>query len=219
MRDEKIYATALIVGSVSSVGMMAFHPTGHDLFTAHFSSFMKWVHVVGLTNIGLLLFGFIGLSRQLGTARIDVTAAMAAYAIALAAVATPVAVSAFLMPSLEARMLAANADTAKTAMLSNSFMFSGLMINAFVKVFVLAASVAMFFWSLAMVRTARFPKAPKAPKALAWWGMVAAVLTVVAVLAEHLKLDVHGFAAVMFAQGVWNCWTAVVMARARGMGR
>jgi hypothetical protein len=206
---SKHYGIALIVGSLGTVGMMAFHPTGHDLYTDHFAGPMKWVHMFALLNVFLLLVGYVGLSHRLGGARLDVQSAACAMLLAATAVVSPIAVSAFIMPSLEAKMIAAKSagDTHQLGMLTTVFVFCGLTIQAFAKVFVITFAGAIACWSVAMLNTKRFPTW------LGILGILTAVVLAAAVLGDHLRLDVHGFAAAMLALGVWNVSSGVVIIR------
>jgi hypothetical protein len=205
MHDNKLYGAALITGSIGGVGMMLAHPTGHDLFTEHFSALMLGVHLVALLNFGLWVFGLAGLSRELGAARTDVTAAVCAYALALGAAITPIAVSAFLAPVLEQQMLAA--DPAARALLAQSFNYTGLIINAFARTYVVTSSMAILFWSVAMIRTGKFQVA------LAAWGLLLAASAIPLVIAGYLRMDVHGFGLVMLTQGIWFIGTGVTLLR------
>jgi hypothetical protein len=207
--NSKAHGLALVLGSIAMVGMMAFHPTGRDLYTGHFADGMKWVHLVALANAGLLLFGFIGLSHRLGFARTDVIAAACAYLLAIMTVMTPIAISAFVMPSLESQLIAAKAvaDTNKLASLMSLFSFCGMLIQAFVNVFVITASTAMLFWSIAMLRTQRFAKW------LGFTGVLIASALIITLLAGHLRMSVHGFGTAMLATAIWNISAAIVMIR------
>jgi hypothetical protein len=207
--DSKIHGFALVLGSIAMVGMMAFHPTGRDLYSDHFASGMKWVHLVALTNAWLLLFGFVGLSRWLGFVRADVIAAACAYLLGIMAATTPIAISAFLMPLLESQLVAAKAaaDAGKLASLMSLFSFCGMLIEAFASVFVVTISAAMLFWSIAMLRTQRFSKW------LGITGVLTASALIITLLAGHLRMNVHGFGAAMFATAIWNIGAAISMIR------
>ncbi len=203
MKSGKIYGIALILGSVGSVLMMAFHPTLRDGINEHNSTMMLIVHLFGMINFGLSTFGLVGLSRRLGTQRAPVTAAMIAYAFAGIAVITPVAVSAFIFPALEREYM--SADSSAQVLISHSMMFSFQIIQAFAKIYVLCIAAAIVFWSFAMLRNHPFSKW------LATAGLSIAAALWIGLLGGHLKLDVHGFGAAMLATGIWSVWTAVLM--------
>jgi len=75
--------------------------------------------------------------------------------------------------------------------------YTGQINQAFAEVFVVASSVAVVLWSIAMIRTRRFAR---------WAGVFGCAvggITLVMLLSGNLSLDVHGFGAVMFGQGAW----------------
>ena len=69
--------------------------------------------------------------------------------------------------------------------------------QAFAKIFVVAASIAILAWSIAIVRSRALARG------LGIYGIVLAPPTVVALLSGHLRLDVHGMGAVVLTQAIW----------------
>jgi hypothetical protein len=58
-------------------------------------------------------------------------------------------------------------------------------------------------------------KASPSPRFLANTGFVVGGSILVAFLAGHLRLNVHGYGIVIAFQAVWLIWTGIVLCRAR----
>lgn len=69
--------------------------------------------------------------------------------------------------------------------------------QAFAKILVGASSVAIGLWSVEMLRSRQMHR----PTAI--YGCIVALLTLGVLLSGHLRLDVHGFGAVVLGQAVW----------------
>jgi hypothetical protein len=75
-------------------------------------------------------------------------------------------------------------------------------------VFVAATSIAIGVWSMEGLRTGRMRRAS------AILGCVVAVLTLTALLSGRLRMDVHGFGAVVLAQAIWSIMVGMELRRA-----
>jgi hypothetical protein len=103
--------------------------------------------------------------------------------------------SGFLAPVLieRAAALQGEARGANDALLH----YTGHVNQAFARLLVAWSSVAIALWSAAILRTRLLPRA------LGVLGAVIALATLAVLLAGHLRLDVHGFGAVVLAQALW----------------
>lgn len=211
MRDDTIYGAALIASVVGMLVTAAFHPTGHQMMAsaetfARVATIGMAVHALALASTGVSAFGLVGLSRRLGIARLDVVAALVAFAMAVMGVIVAASASGFIAPVLGKMMFAA--DEAARPLVRHLFMYNGAINQAFAKVHTVASSAAILLWSVAMLRT-RFSRA------LGAVGCVIGILIVAAIFTGRLRLNVHGFGLVVLAQSVWMAWAGVMLLLAK----
>jgi hypothetical protein len=74
-------------------------------------------------------------------------------------------------------------------------------------VFVGLSALAITLWSMAMRGHAAFPRG------LSLLGICVGGGLAIGLFSGHLRLDVHGFGAVMIAQSIWTLWTAACLRR------
>jgi hypothetical protein len=87
--------------------------------------------------------------------------------------------------------------------------YTGMINQAFAKVYVILAGAAITLWSLAML-------AEKArARALSIYGIVLGVVLFVAIALDELPLDIHGFGAVTLGTGVWFVAAGIGLIRAQ----
>jgi hypothetical protein len=206
MRRETLGGWGMIVGSAMTLATMALHPTGHDIARDPGSQgpLSLAVHVLALLGMPLILYGTWALTRQL--ASLSALAELALVFQGLAAVATVMAVvaSGFLATDLAVRLATLQAEARATT--SALLHYTGSVIQAFARVLVASSSLAIGLWSFAMLRTRTFGRSA------AWLGLATAVIALLALFSGRLRLDVHGFGAVVLAQSVWLVavgWTLV----------
>jgi hypothetical protein len=87
------------------------------------------------------------------------------------------------------------------------FHYSGDLNQGFALVFVVASSIAILLWSIAAL------KAHFGARGIAIYGCFIAPISIVAVLSGHLRLNVHGFGAIVFTQAVWLIFTGAHLLR------
>ena len=75
--------------------------------------------------------------------------------------------------------------------------YNGQVNQAFAKVHVAMSSVAILFWSIAIITTRAFARP------IGWLGCVVGVGVLVGLFAGHITLDVHGFGVVILLQAAW----------------
>lgn len=200
---EPFAGAALMVGAVLGFAIMLFHPTGHDLVQAAEQAAVvrrdRWVHALALVAMGLQGFGGIGIVRRLAGGRLGL-AELGAVAFALAGVGGVIAAlaSGFVAP----RLLAMGDGVPPPEL----WQFNAHCNRVAAALYVVAASVAIGVWSFAGWRGAW-------PRWLAGFGVVASLLAAGMVAAGHLRLDVHGFGAVVFAHGVFWGGAGIVLWR------
>jgi len=85
--------------------------------------------------------------------------------------------------------------------------YTGLVNQGFAKVNVVSWAVAILLWSAAIWRSRRMERAA---------GIVGAVVgggILIAFFSGHLRLNVHGFGIVTFAQSGWLIWIGILLCR------
>ena len=180
----------MIAGAVMGLVTMAFHPTGGG-----HAALALAVHALALAAVPLLFYGGWVLTRRLAAGGPVAELALAFYGVAAIATLLAATASGFLASDLIARAaeLQGEARAAADALLHYNYALN----QAFAKVFVAASSVAILLWSMEILRTRLLRRVAGI------LGCVVAVLTLLALFSGHLRLDVHGFGAVVLAQAIW----------------
>jgi hypothetical protein len=88
------------------------------------------------------------------------------------------------------------------------FEYSGVLIQALARIYVVAGWAAIALFSVAALRGGSLPRP------LGVYGLAAASLCTLIVLSGHLKLSAHGFGAVLLLQAVWFVPAGAVLSRA-----
>jgi hypothetical protein len=194
--SARLGGTTLIAGAAMGLVTMALHPTGHEVLNDAVQARLSVaVHALGIAAAPMTLHGAWALTRRL--ARRAPSAELALAFQGLAAVATVLAATAsgFLATGLAQR---AGGETGAARDLTLALIrFTGTLNQASARILVGASSVAILLWSLAILRTRRLGRAAGV------LGVVIATATLGVLLAGRLRLDVHGFGAVVLAQAVW----------------
>jgi hypothetical protein len=210
MRNETLYGSALIASVLGMIVTAALHPTGHQVVSSaesaeSFGLLAAGVHALALASVGVASFGLVGISRRLGIERPDVAAAAVAWAMAVMGVICAASFSGFVAPAVAKAIFAA--EQADRHALTQFFSYNGMLNRAFANFHVVASSVAILLWSIAMLRT-RFGRL------LGCVGCIVPAVTVGALVAGRLVMDVHGLAIVEWSQGIWLVWSGVLLIRA-----
>ncbi len=191
MADNLKAGLALICGSLGAVITMAVHPTGA---TPHLAIVSGAAHGLALLSVLLLLLGTLGLTHLLdGSDRLAI-AALVTYSFAAVAVMFAGTVSGFIMPNLLSMM---GRDTPAGGPSWRIVIAAFFQINqAFSKLYSVGGALAICLWSITSLRQNR-------AKAAATFGLISAPLITLLILVGHLRLNVHGMAAVMLSQVIW----------------
>jgi hypothetical protein len=212
MNHQKSGGAAWIAGSVMMLVTMSLHPTGHDLATAatfeHGAFMARATHALALLSLPFSFLGALALMRRLGTPAS--TLGTVFFGHALAAVMLAAIASGFVAPELFAARLASEGTTRDGFGLL--LHYNSELNQACAKVYVLGSALALFSWSFAVLRTRFFAAA------LGWSGVLLAGACALALVSGHLRLDVHGFGAVVLGQAVWMISAGVGLWRRAGEG-
>ena len=196
MKRDVVSGTLLIVGSAGGVVVMALHPTAHGLMNPesgpHLTQVNAMVHGLALAAVPAVVLGLLGLRRRLGPSDLA-TAGLVAYGWASVAVLSAAVASGFVAPGV----------IADEAFLS----YTRLLNQGFAKVNVVASCVAILLFAWAILRKRSLSRVA---------GIVGAAVAAVILLlflVGHLRLDVHGFGIVTFAQSAWLIWIGILLCR------
>jgi hypothetical protein len=207
MRREALGGTALIAGAILGLVTMALHPTGGDVMrdARGQGALALAVHTLALTAVPVTSYGALVLTRRLAPAGGLAELALAFYAMSALATLMAATASGLLAPGLIARLLTLDGDARVVA--GEVLHYNSSVNQAFARVLVAASSVAIGLWSAEILRTGRMRRGTGI------FGCVVAVLTLAILLSGHLRLDVHGFGAVVLAQAAWLVAVGVELRR------
>jgi hypothetical protein len=209
MSNNRTAAVALIVGSCAGLATMALHPTGHDVIrnatAGESNALVVGIHTLALLGQGLLLSGTLALPLVLHQRRGIATGGYVFYALACVAAILAAGASGFVGPSAVHGL--AEADQATRAMMINNLYYTGLLNQAFARIYVLFSASAILLWSFAAV------KGRELTRPLGIYGVFLATLLLLGVLGGQLRLDVHGFGLVVLGEGIWLIWAAAQLWR------
>ena len=198
MTDNRMSGAALIAGMVGFIITMALHPTGHDLGSPEHAAFMMRlnvaVHSLALVSIPILFLGALGLTKFLNVPNRLAVAGLVLFGFAEVAVMNAAAVSGLIVPGVFHHMTAepGSADAWRAVL-----QLCGHMNQAFALIFVVASSLAIVLWSVAIFRSHLLSRS------LALYGCIFAPLTIIFVVFGRLPLNVHGFGMVALVQAIW----------------
>ena len=208
MTDDRKGGIALITANILLFTTMALHPTGHQLLAAgtrfNFVALMVLiVHSLAELSLPILFLGALALTRRVSDPDRFAIAALVTYAFSLVAGMMAAAASGFIAPALATHIVGTTGATKD--LWEAIFAYNGAVNQAFARIMAVGSSAAIILWSVAILRTRTLPRAA------AIYGIVAASVLVVAVAPGFLKLNTHGFGAVVLVQGVWFVMVASAM--------
>jgi len=199
MTDDRKSGLALIAGMLGTIITMALHPTAHDLTAPGHSEAMTQlnvaVHSLALICVPILFLGAMGLTKRLNAPDRLALTGLVLFGFGEVAVMNAAVASGLIAPGLFHHMLAAEpgTDSIWRAVLA----LNGHINQAFALVFVVASSAAIVFWSVAVL------KSKVLARALGIYGSILGPITVLGVLSGHVRLNVHGFGAIVVGQAIW----------------
>lgn len=205
-RDSQA-AVALAAGTIAILVTMAFHPTGGDMIHGSAAPLQnalgRAVHALAIGALPFLTAGMLMVSWRLREQPVLTLTATVSYLLAMVAILIAATASGFIATVVAERVVAA--DGPERELMLRQMHYTGTINQAFANVYVGLSSLAFALWSLAMRAHGRFPRG------LWILGLVVAVAQGVGIASGHLRLDVHGFGAVVVGQSVWVLWTAWVL--------
>jgi len=209
MTDNRKAGIALIAGSIGAMVTMAIHPIGGGALTAdqlmRLENLSGVAHSLGMISILILFLGACGLTRRIAGEDRLAFSGLVVYAFAAVAVLIAAAVSGFIVPGIMRQMVHDAPAAAPQWRIAIASIFQ---INqAFSRIYSVAASAAIMLWSVSSQRNGGLSRF------VGVYGCVVAPLVVALVIIGHLRMDVHGFAAVVLSQAIWYVVAGVEMCR------
>lgn len=199
MTDDRKSGIALIAGSLGGVLTMAMHPTGAASLTAdQVARLMRASavpHSLAMVSCVALFLGACGLVRRIAAPDRIAFAAIVTFGFACVAVFIATAVSGFIVPNIWRHM----ARDVPAAAQQWKMVIDGIFqINqAFANIYSVAVSLAIVLWSISTLRNGGLGRG------VATYGCVIGPLIIAAIVIGHLRMDVHGMAAVVLGQSIW----------------
>jgi hypothetical protein len=192
MTDTRKAGLALVAGTLGGLVTMAVHPTGHS---ANLALVSGAAHSLALVSVLVLFLGTFGLSRLLDGPDRLAFCGLVVFGFAVVAVLNAGAVSGFIVPGILRLMQKANPSAEPQWRIA---LASIVQINqAFSRIYSIATSTAIVLWSAAALRGHGIPRP------LAIYGCLVPPIVALFVIAGHLRMDIHGFTAVVATQGLW----------------
>jgi hypothetical protein len=207
MRDNRRAGQCLLIGILLPLVILGLHPTAHDLTAdsgTRITAINHFVHGIALASQPLLVVGLIGLTGYLGWS-LPATGGLVVYGFSVVATMTAALMSGFVASDVIAQL---RVEAPATAGQYQALLhYTGYLNQAFAKVSVLAAGLALVLWSLDIARTRRLPRLT------AVTGIVAGLALTLGILLGQLVLNVQGIIIATAIQAVWMALVAVQLQR------
>ncbi|HMG85436.1 MAG TPA: hypothetical protein VK574_06815 [Terracidiphilus sp.] len=215
MTDDRKAGLAFIAGSIGGMVTMAIHPTSAGVLTpAQFERLAVVsgiAHSLAMVSFLVMFLGAIGLTRRLAAREGErqdrlAISGLVGYGFGAVALLLATAVSGFIVPDIMRHMIRDGAaNVSQWRMIIDAvFQFN----QAFARIYSVAASVAVMLWSVSALRNGGLGKV------IAVYGCLIAPVLIVLIGVGHLRLDVHGMAAVVLAHAIWFVGVGVEMWKA-----
>lgn len=204
-------ALLLVGGTLASLVTMAFHPTGHQVVgnagAGRSNALASGVHLLAIVAQALMAGAALAIPLHLRARRDAAVLGYACYAIA--GVAVVVAAIASGLVATDVLRGIAGADEAARAGMLDGLRYTAILNQAFARVHVVLAGLALALWSWALLADAG------ARRWHAALGLVAGPAMAVAAAGGWLRLDIHGFGLVVLLEGAWMAGAAAWLRRDR----
>ena len=211
MNRRSPYGLALIVGTIGYLVTMALHPASVVGLSAEAltreNQITVAVHALGLLSLPVVLFGLVGLSGRAGWQRPSTQFAFITYSLSVVAVMLAAVADGLIGPALLQKTVGASDAVVTT--LRAAYEFNYQMNQAFAKVFVVGAALAIIAWSYAVASLGALERR------VAWYGWFVGVVSLAALFSGHVRMDAHGFGMIVLLQAIWNIALGVSMLRTR----
>lgn len=204
---NKAGALALILGTITMIGVMALHPSGaagHGDALAKTLRLGVIVHAVAIAMAPVLTFGFFAFTRSVGFERALPGLAFFVFLFGAVCVMMAATMSGFVAPRLiEALSMAQGAER---DLLHGLLRLEWYLNQSFATLHVALFSGAIMLWALS------WPDKGVLGAAIQIAGLVVSIGVLAWLISGTLELNVHGMGAVVLAQGAWTILAGVGLA-------
>jgi hypothetical protein len=207
MRNSRPAGLALLIGALLPPLILGLHPSAHDLAadaSGHVRAVNYLVHGIAVAAQPLVLLGLIGLSQYLGWSALS-TGALVVYSFAVVGNLVAALMSGFVASDVIAQL--PTGDPAVAGPNQVLLHYTGLMNQAFAKMAVVAAGMAILLWSLAIGRTRLLSRLS------AVLGLAVGLLLVLGILLGQAHLNVRGIIVATAMQAIWMALVAIQLQR------
>jgi hypothetical protein len=199
MTDNRKSGIALIAGSLGGILTMAIHPSAPGSLTAEQLARLSIVsgaaHSLAMISVLLLFLGACGLTLSIAAADRISFAAIVTFGFACVSIVIAAAVSGFIVPGIMTHMvrdIPANAHPWQIV-IDGIFQIN----QAFARIYSVAAALAIILWSASALRNGGFSPG------VAIYGCLSSALIIIGIGVGHLRLNIHGMAAVVLVETIW----------------
>jgi len=206
MKQNKVAGLALILGALGLLATMAVHPTGGSMEKiARQARLNTAVHALAIGWAAVLTFGFVRLSRAIGSDRPSADAGLVAFIFAIAAGTLAPILNGSVIQGVADRALAADAaaQPAWHALASYNHLLSA----ALAQVLIAGASAAMLLWSMGLLRIGR------SWTYLGVAGVAIGLLSLLALFAGRMRHNIHDFLLWVLGLTGWTTALGILLCR------
>lgn len=212
MKDNRLGAIALIVGAISGIIVLTFHPHGgggspHRVTPAQFEVLIAviiGVHVLAIAGLPFSFLGALALSRRIDSPNRLGLIALVIFGFSLAAIMCAATMSGLVTPPLLRRMVA---HDAAADLWRNLLDYTHFINQGFARIGAVGSSIAIILWSVLILKRRPFPVA------LGVYGLLLGLGIAVSVFVGALDLEIHGFRIITFTQSIWFIGAAIFLWR------
>jgi len=193
---ESNSGTALITGSILMVITMVLHPAGGNL--THLFKVITMViitHSIAILSVPIVLFGFWGLTKRLGSDKTMSIVAFVTICLGMASVMLAAGVNGLAMPLF--LTVYKNATPEILSTIKPILVYSGALNHMFDYIFIGFICIAVMLWSITIIRTKNLPVW------IGYAGMALFALTIILMLAGFVFVDLMGFRTFIFLFVAW----------------
>lgn len=207
--DDRWCGVLLIAAAAVGLFVMAHHPTAshilHAANPADAAQMNRILHAIAIAAMPIQFIGLLGLTRRLGPSLCN-HAGLVTQAFGLIAGMGAAVASGFVASGVMLDMVQAGTSAEPSALLGYTAMWN----QGFAVVYLIATTISVVLWSVAMLSSTVFPKA------LGWLGLVvgtAVTLWQVFGIRHTHHIGVHELGLAVLGEAIWMVWAGVVMIR------
>ena len=218
MKDNRLGAVALIIGAITNVIVLTFHPGGgggHELHVtqAQFDMLIAvvvGVHVLAISGLPFSFLGATALSRKINSPNRVALLALVIYAFSLVAIIIAASMSGLVTPALFRRLAAHGPDAGQWRLLVD---YTHAINQSFAQIAGVGTCIAIILWSLLMIKRRLFSVG------LGIYGLLLGLVIVICLFAGKLDLELHGFRLITLTQSIWFFIAGILLWRSPGETR